>query len=133
MGSIQKRGDTYRALVRRRPPNHQQDLPKKSLAQRWITKVEHDIAAGEWREDQQTFGNMVRRYLTEIGAIRKFGRGKVAVLKRLEADLGHFELREMTGPDPVGHLAHCRPSTVMGHDLHRGGAANLRGYVGRAA
>ena len=40
-------------------------------------------------------GNMVRRYLTEIGAIRKFGRGKVAV-KPPEADLGHFELREMT-------------------------------------
>lgn len=116
MGSIQKRGDTYRALVRKKGhPTISKTFPKKSLAQRWITKVEHDIAAGEWREDQQTFGNMVRRYITEIGAIRKFGRGKVAVLKRLEADLGHFELREMT-TQALTQWATSRtagPSTVM--------------------
>jgi len=116
MGTIQKRGATYRALVRKKGhPAISKTFPKKALAQKWIAQTESDIAAGEWREDRQTFGLITDRYLIEIGAIRKFGRSKVALLHRLKAELGHLELREMT-TQTLAQWATSRaaaPATVM--------------------
>ena len=87
MGSIQKRsgklGVSYRVQIRN--PDGGTSLisktfAKKSLATAWMAKTESDLAIGNYREDEQTFGSMLDSYTREIGAIKPFGRSKAYIL-----------------------------------------------------
>ena len=103
MGSIQKRsgklGVSYRVQIRN--PGGGTSLitktfAKKSLATAWMAKTESDLAIGNYREDEQTFGSMIDRYTREIGAIKPFGRSKAYILGFLRGELGHLMVKELT-------------------------------------
>ena len=103
MGSIQKRsgklGVSYRVQIRN--PDGGTSLisktfAKKSLATAWMAKTESDLAIGNYREDEQTFGSMLDRYTREIGAIKPFGRSKAYILGFLRGELGHLMVKELT-------------------------------------
>ena len=97
MATIQKRGDTYRVLIRKK--GHKtvtRTFPKKFLAQQFAQHVESEMATASWREDSQCFGAMVDRYIKEIGPVREIGRSKMAVLLRLKEELGDVPLKDLT-------------------------------------
>lgn len=90
-------------------------FPKKAIAQRWMLNTEADIAAGEYKEDEQQFGELVKRYLIEIGKIKPMGRTKANVLESLRASLGHHKLKDLTTPTLTAYAVEraVAPSTAM--------------------
>lgn len=116
MGTIQKRGDTYRVLIRKAGlPPISKTFPKKAIAQRWMIDTEAKIASGDYKHDDALFGDLVRKYLVEIGKIKPFGRSKRALLHTLERNLGDVKLTDLTTQRLTNYAVNraVAPSTVM--------------------
>lgn len=93
MGVIQKRGESYRVLIRKAGmPAISKTFPKKALAQSWMTETEANIAKGNYREDQMNFGRCVDKYIDEYGP---FGATKQGVLRLVQRNLGHHSLKDL--------------------------------------
>ena len=116
MGVIQKRGDKYRVLIRKKGVKPiSKTFTKKAVAQKWMINTESDIEAGEFRHDEQSFGELCRRYLVEIGGVRQFGRSKTHTLEAIRERLGGFKLKDLTTPVLTKYALDrsVAPSTVM--------------------
>lgn len=97
MASIRKREGSWVAEVRRiGHKSISKSFPTKSLASEWARKIEAEMDASLYRDSRNlnsiTFGDLISRYTTEIGAVRPFGKNKAAVLKNLAAALGSVPL-----------------------------------------
>lgn len=123
MGTIQKRGDTYRVIIRKK--GHKtvtRTFPKKALAQQFAQYVESEMASSKWREDSQCFGPIIDRYIKEINPVRPIGRSKMAVLLRLKEELGDVPLKELTTQRLNSYAVHRNAAgpTIMADMIYIG-------------
>ncbi|MDL2284389.1 site-specific integrase [Oxalobacter sp. OttesenSCG-928-P03] len=101
MASITKRGDSWFAQVRRKGHRSiSKSFPKKSQAVEWARGIEAEIDAKRFQDTRSAsewlFSELIDRYTEEIGAIKKFGKSKVDVLRMLKTNLGDLSLNELT-------------------------------------
>lgn len=97
MGTIQKRGDTYRALVRKKgTPALSKTFPKKSLAQRWIAETEAAIAGDSWEGSRITFAELIDMYIERVDPVKPMSASKRSTLGILKAALGHHRLEDLS-------------------------------------
>lgn len=110
MGVIQKRGESYRVLIRKAGmPAISKTFPKKALAQAWMTETEANIAKGNYREDQMNFGRCVDKYIDEYGP---FGDTKQGVLRLVQRNLGHHSLKDLKSSTLISY-ANVRAKTAQ--------------------
>lgn len=101
MGVIEKRtttnGVSYRVKIRQSGNKTiSKTFTKKANAHQWMTKTESDIERDVYREDEQLFGDIVRRYIVDVGKVKPFGRSKAYSLDFLRKELGHYRLKDLT-------------------------------------
>jgi integrase len=125
VGVIQKRDRkngsvTYRVIIRKSDKNEKaitKSFSKKTKASAWMAKTEADLERDLYREDQQLFGNIINRYIMEIGKIKSFGRSKSYSLIFLQDQLGHLKLKDLTSDAlynwALSRSKGCASSTVM--------------------
>lgn len=101
MASILKIGDSWRAQIRRK--GHKpitETFPTKAMAQQWARKIESQIDARKYQDgrglDAVTLGELIKRYVEEIGAEKPFGKNKAAVLNTWSKLHGAAKLSEVT-------------------------------------
>jgi len=109
MASITKRGNSWRALVRKRGITRSKTFDTKSSALRWATQLEADIDAGAARGTAPTRGitvaDLIDRYVREIKPLKRWGRSKEASLMRLRRDCGHWKAQHITASQIIEY---CR-------------------------
>ncbi|MGB5834891.1 MAG: site-specific integrase, partial [Thiohalocapsa sp.] len=98
MATLQKRGDKWRAIIRRQGfPAQSKTFTAKARAERWAREVEGDMDNARFRDPRQlkgtTFGKLIKRYRQEMPAP---GRTKDACLRLLERGMGDVPLSELT-------------------------------------
>ena len=86
MATIQKRGDKYRAIVRKRGYTQTATFTRRRDAEAWAREVEVAIENGTLEAyDKLSFGDVLRRYLAEVTPTKKSARGKSCAWKRFYA------------------------------------------------
>tara|TARA_A200000159_G_scaffold133039_1_gene130949 strand:+ start:12921 stop:13907 length:987 start_codon:yes stop_codon:yes gene_type:complete len=116
MAMIEKRGDKYRVLIRKKDMKPiSKTFHKKQDAKNWMIDTESDIQSGRYTQDDSNFGGLIRRYVNEIGRIKPIGRSKGATLEALWRSLGRFKLDELDSPTLTNYAVErgVKPSTVM--------------------
>ncbi len=98
MATLQKRGDRWRAMVRKQ--GHApvtKTFSTKAMAERWAREVERDIEARAFNDPRQleriTVGDLIARARREPPAL---GRTKDSCLRMLTRGLGEVRLSELT-------------------------------------
>lgn len=99
MSSIIRRGNRYRALVRKGGYVKCATFGNKGAAKEWAANVEREIdelkSSGVMQPRGQTLGDLIDRYTTEIYPLTPWGRTKTADLARLKKDLGHHDIANL--------------------------------------
>jgi integrase len=106
MGVIQKRGDSYRVLIRKAKAKPiSKTFPTKAIAQRWMTRTEADLSDNKYVHRQEVlFSTLVERYFEEFDTVKPFGKNKVSTLNILSEGLGKHHLHEITEPVLLDYL-----------------------------
>jgi len=101
MAAISKRGDSWRAHIRR--TGHKSisgTFPTKAQAVAWARGIEAEMDAKRFKDARGlaniTLKTVVERYEEEIGAEHPFGKNKTAVLKMWKNKHGDKTLDELT-------------------------------------
>lgn len=101
MGTITKRGDTYRCQIRRK--GHKsltRTFPRKSLAVEWMRKIEASMDAEEYEDlrsvSDYRLADIISLYTDDIGAMKTFGKNKRHVLNVLDTQFGRYTLGELS-------------------------------------
>lgn len=116
MAMIEKRGDKYRVLIRKKGMKPiSKTFHRKQDAKDWMIETESDIQSGRYTQDDSNFGGLIRRYVNEIGRIKPIGRSKGHALEALRRSLGHFKLSELDSPTLTTFAVErgVAPATVM--------------------
>lgn len=97
MGTIVKRGDSYRAVVRKVGyPTETKTFDKKALAKAWITETEQAIATKELRSRGVNIGKLVNKYITEVGPMIKLGTDSEKSFKQIAKMTARLYLDDLT-------------------------------------
>jgi integrase len=101
MATFLKRGDTWRAQIRRK--GHKAvtaTFPTKAQAQAWARKIEAEMDARRFMDARRlaniTLKELIDWYSEEIGGEHPFGKNKKAVLRIWVRDHGELNLDELT-------------------------------------
>lgn len=101
MATFLKRGDTWRAQIRRK--GHKAvtaTFPTKAQAQAWARKVEAEMDAQRFTDARRlaniTLKEIIDWYSEEIGGAHPFGKNKKAVLRVWARDHGELSLDKLT-------------------------------------
>lgn len=101
MAAISKRGDSWRAHIRR--TGHKSisgTFPTKAQAVAWARGIEAEMDAKRFKDARGlaniTLKTAIERYEEEIGAEHPFGKNKTAVLKMWKSKHGDKTLDELT-------------------------------------
>lgn len=97
MATILKRGDTWRAQIRK--AGHKtlsRSFSKKALADKWVRETEDAIERGAFRQNDPDFGVLVQRYIDEILPIRPMARSHTATLRNLKRRVSGTPVSEIT-------------------------------------
>jgi integrase len=113
MASIIRVNDKWRAQIRRRGmPIKTASFPTKALATQWARAIEAEIDAGRilavTQKSSITIGQLVRRYVDEIGDVKPFGRNKDDVLKRIWKFLDTENAADLTAERIVEYILEDR-------------------------
>jgi integrase len=89
VATIEKRGGSWRAIVRRKgDARRTATFPTKGMAQAWIERTEREIAArratGASSADSMTLRQVLEWYVEHAGKLAEFGRSKASDLNRLK-------------------------------------------------
>jgi integrase len=121
MASIVKRGDVYRAQVRRRGVNQSGTFRTRAEAQRWAADLERDIEDRRvGRPVRKTWRDAVGRYRLEVSAHKVSARNEGHRLNRLlKTDFVDRSLAEISSDDWASWRASRRvaPASVN-RDFH---------------
>lgn len=100
VATFQKRGDKWRAIVRRRGVAQSRSFPTKTAAREWARRIEHgaDIDVQEYSRPEagHTVAWLLEEYTRAVSPLRPFGRSKSAVLTALARDLGRIPIKDLT-------------------------------------
>jgi integrase len=101
MATFLKRGETWRAQIRRK--GHKAvtaTFSTKAQAQAWARKVEAEMDARRFDDTRGlaniTLKELIDWYFDEIGATHPFGKNKTAVLRMWQRDHGDVSVAEIT-------------------------------------
>lgn len=126
MATFQRRGDSWRALVRKKGEAPlSKSFPTKGMAKTWAERIEREIAeraaSGASSADTMTLGAVIKWYTDHAKQFQGWGRTKEADLRRLGTDaIADRRASDLRLQDYVRHAEGRRrtagPSTV-GKDL----------------
>jgi integrase len=90
MGTLQKRGNRWRAMVRRTDLCASKTFARKVDAAAWVTATEREADLGSVRPKKMegSLASVIDQYEKVIGPQRRWSRSKQYELDRLRADLG---------------------------------------------
>ena len=140
MASITRRGNRWRALVRKIVPSRSKTFDTKSSAQRWATQLEADIDSGASRGTAPTRGitvaDLIDRYVREIKPRKRWGHSKEANLVRLRRDCGHWKAQQITATQIIDYCTeraeqNAGPATVNGDLSYLGSVLRVARSVWR--
>ena len=109
MATIDKRGDGWRAQVRRRGAQPKsKTFPTKAMAVEWAARIEREHAQREARGEapasDMTLREAIEWYEEEVGETAKWGRSKAADLRRLASyEIAGEPLLTITTRDYIRH------------------------------
>jgi len=84
MASFQKRGDSWRAIVRLKGVTDSATFPRKSDAAAWASRREAEINAGaRGQVPDKTFGQLLERYRDEVSATKDGARWETTRINKL--------------------------------------------------
>lgn len=116
MATIVKRGDSWRAQIRRSGfKTLSASFSRKVLAEKWVREREAELDQGRFFKDDPDFGVLVQRYIDEVIPLRPMQRSHVATLRTL---------RRQVGGTP---LSKVNPGWMLGLAESRKVAASTRG------
>lgn len=108
MASILRRGDRWRALVRKGGHTRCETFGTKAAAKAWADKVERQVdelrASGVMQARGLTLGDLIDRYIAELYPVKAWGRSKSADLARLKKDIGHLPADKLTSKHFTDHF-----------------------------
>jgi integrase len=99
VATITKRGDRWRALIRKRGHARCATFAVRKDAQTWADQIEAQIDqlhASGVTQAKGSLGDLIDKYVREIFPLRPWGRSKSADLKRLKKDLGGIAIADLT-------------------------------------
>ena len=124
MGTIEKRGDKHRAVVRKRGfPVTRKTFINKTQAKNWIQDVESQMNNGSWTDPSTLKGYSVEYVINQI--INKihenphtltFGKSKLSTMKRTadrDRGLGAYDVNELT-PELLSNYIYARREAGIG-------------------
>ena len=89
MATIVKRGDTWRAQIRRAGCKALSgSFSKKALAEKWVREREAEIEEGRFVKEDPDFGVLMQRYIDEILPVKPMQRSHVATMRTIKRKLG---------------------------------------------
>lgn len=122
MGSIRKRGDKYRAEVRRKGLYRSQEFRTKAGATAWITQVEAEYIAGvRGDHGNETLGAALDRYARDVSPRKRGHRWEGVRLVKLKRDFGtvaHIPLSQIR-PQDIATWRDKRLTEVSPASVHR--------------
>lgn len=109
MATITKRGTSWFAQIRRKGHKSiSKSFSTKGMAAEWARKIERDMDTMDFQDgrlmSKVTLGELINKYIEEIGSVKPFGRNKAAVLAQLKATLGKLTLPELTADRLTEHI-----------------------------
>lgn len=100
MATFQKRGDAWRAIVRKKGISKSETFPTKTAAQAWAAQAEADIIAGKNGSiPNKTFGDLLDEYARKVSITKdgeRWERIRIELLKRDE--IAEVHLRDIDQP-----------------------------------
>lgn len=97
MASILKRGDRWRAQIRKSGAKPlSASFSKKVLAEKWVREREGEIEQGLFVRDDPDFGVLVQRYIDEILPVKPVQRSHAATLQTLKRKVTGVKVSEIT-------------------------------------
>lgn len=100
MGSINKRGDRWRAQVRKQGVHEHKTFATKSQAMQWVLDRERSIDAG-YRGAERTLHQMLDRYADEVTPTKRGARWEALRIGLIKRHLKDKPLRLVTTDDLV--------------------------------
>ena len=97
MATIQKRGDSYRVMIRRKGMKPlTKTFSKKALADRWAREMEGRLELGKLGYDDPDLGALCPRYLDEVLPAHPAGRTKTKTIEFLSRRLASVRLSQVS-------------------------------------
>lgn len=110
MATIVRRGEKWRAIVRKRGQKTiTKTFIRRAAAERWAREAEVELERTRLTGQHHQLGALVRRYVTEIGAVKPWARTHKLNLLRFARDADGVSLAEVT---PEWMVAYGRKRTV---------------------
>lgn len=133
MGTIQKRGSTYRVLIRKQGQAPiSKTFPTKAVAQRWMQRTEVELADRRYTADVSsvTLDSLIDRYFDEFDAVKPFGKSKTSALNLIREGLGHHPINELTESEVLAHFLRVSeggagPATVQQYMIYLRGVLKV--------
>jgi integrase len=119
MATFLKRGDTWRAQIRRKGYKAvTATFPTKAQAQAWARKIEAEMDARRFMDTRGlaniTLKELIDWYSEEIGSAHPFGKNKKAVLRIWVRDHGEVSLDKLTADYLTTYVRNRRKAGVSG-------------------
>jgi integrase len=111
MATLVKRGNRWRAQIRRHGKSLSGSFGTKRDAQAWVAVTEAAIVKDDGnlpRRPSGTLAGLIDRYAAEIYPLKGWGTNKTYELAQLQADLGDLRLAEIDQPRIVGYALDLR-------------------------
>ena len=109
MAVIEKRGDSYRVLIRKvGKPTISKTFKKKALAKAWAAATEAGLQTDSYRAEKTKIGDVIRDSQKTL----VLGYDKDKNYKKIAETFGHLQLQELTA-DVLIEYARKRSETVL--------------------
>lgn len=109
MGTIVRRGDSWRAIIRKKGfGSKTKTFTKQALAKKWVTDTEGAIERSEVTNENTTIGALIGRYIEEIIPARDLGGSTVNHYKQLQRWTADFRLGDLGAESLIAwRLRYC--------------------------
>lgn len=112
MATFQKRGDTWRAIVRRKGHKPKSaTFPTKGLAKVWADRIELELAEADARGTVgagMTIAELVDWYRRDVGRLKRVSKTQAGNLTRIREGLGTVVAAKLTVAQIVEHVRRRR-------------------------
>jgi integrase len=93
MATFTQRGDSWTAQIRiAGHPSITKTFKKKAHAEQWAKRTEMQMRDGQFHDERKlsnfTIGDLIDRYIEEVGAVKSFGKSKRGALDMLKRHIG---------------------------------------------
>lgn len=97
MGTIIRRGESWRAVIRKKGhATRTKTFIRRAAAQRWVRETEIRMDHAEAADEHHDLAALIQRYVDEIGSVKSWGRSYRAGILRLKRDFKGTTLVELT-------------------------------------